>query len=268
MSKLTHPTAMLALSVALCSNAANGITSNDADRSICGGPAGNGVVYLSFDHTYTLYSTTVTTGTNGENILVRHDVSDSEVSSICAEGYDVRATPDSTAQGSYFPTAVEFYNAALDHYFVTTSEIEIADLDAGVHGGWMRTGQQFDAYVRDPTPATSALPLASVCRYYGLPAFGLDTHFYSALQEECQAVAILWPRRFTLETADAFRAHLPKADGACAIGTRPLFRLYNARADANHRYTTSLAVRDEMIAKGWIPEGYGVLGVGMCVRAD
>ena len=70
-----------------------------------------------------------------------------------------------------------------------------------------------------------------------------------------------------METDVAFRAHLPDVDGTCASGTRPLFRLYNGRADANHRYTTSMAVRSEMIAKGWIAEGFGTLGVGMCVRS-
>ena len=38
---------------------------------------------------------------------------------------------------------VEFYNAALDHYFITQATAEIADLDNGVHRGWTRTGESF-----------------------------------------------------------------------------------------------------------------------------
>ena len=35
---------------------------------------------------------------------------------------------------------VEFYNASLDHYFITITPKEISDLDTGVHPGWTRTG--------------------------------------------------------------------------------------------------------------------------------
>ena len=77
--------------------------------------------------------------------------------------------------------AVEYYNQALDHYFVTASTDEIAKLDAGVFVGWQRTGLNFDVF--DPaTPHTGASP---VCRFYGSPAAGLDSHFYSASPAEC-----------------------------------------------------------------------------------
>jgi len=52
---------------------------------------------------------------------------------------------------------------------------------------------------------------------------------------------------------------LPDAAGNCRGGTVPLYRLYNdgKTGAPNHRYTTSLAVRAEMVAQGWIPEGSG-----------
>jgi hypothetical protein len=52
--------------------------------------------------------------------------------------------------------------------------------------------------------------------------------------------------------------------GACPSGTAPVYRLWNGRADSNHRYTTDLAIRSQMISRGYIPEGYGALGVAMC----
>ena len=58
------------------------------------------------------------------------------------------------------------------------------------------------------------------------------------------------------------------ADGSCVSGTVPLYRLYNNRPDVNHRYTTSLTIRQQMINAGWIPEGYGNMAVGMCVVAS
>ncbi|MEO5699099.1 MAG: hypothetical protein ABIS17_04600, partial [Casimicrobiaceae bacterium] len=53
--------------------------------------------------------------------------------------------------------------------------------------------------------------------------------------------------------------------GACPSGTAPVYRLWTGRADSNHRYTTDLNVRAQMIAAGYTPEGYGTLGVAMCV---
>jgi hypothetical protein len=40
--------------------------------------------------------------------------------------------------------------------------------------------------------------------------------------------------------------------------------LWNGRADSNHRYTTSLAIKATMIGKGYIAEGYGPDQVTMC----
>jgi len=44
-------------------------------------------------------------------------------------------------------TVVEYYNAALDHYFITWAAAEIAILDEGVTiKGWSRTGAAFRTY--------------------------------------------------------------------------------------------------------------------------
>jgi hypothetical protein len=47
---------------------------------------------------------------------------------------------------------------------------------------------------------------------------------------------------------------------------QPVYRLYNDGQGAapNRRYTTSTATRERMLARGWIPEAYGPLGVIMC----
>ena len=136
--------------------------------------------------------------------------------------------------------AIEYYNASLDHYFVTSFANEIADLDGGVFAGWQRTGQHFT--VIDPaTPIAGASP---VCRFYGLPSAGLDSHFYSASPAECQAVLQRFPGVWEEETADAFGIFLPDiATGVCPAGTIADYRAWNARADSNHRFTTDLATR-------------------------
>ncbi|MEO6566671.1 MAG: hypothetical protein ABIO63_11640 [Casimicrobiaceae bacterium] len=52
--------------------------------------------------------------------------------------------------------------------------------------------------------------------------------------------------------------------GTCPPGTLAVYRVWNARADTNHRYTTSTAVRATMVNAGWIAEGYGPAQVIMC----
>jgi hypothetical protein len=49
------------------------------------------------------------------------------------------------------------------------------------------------------------------------------------------------------------------------IPLRPVFRLWDGRADSNHRYTTRPDVRSAMTQSGWGPDGYGPLGVVWCV---
>jgi len=64
---------------------------------------------------------------------------------------------------------------------------------------------------------------------------------------------------------NAFQINLPeKTTGACPVGTIPVYRLWNQRADSNHRYTTSAATKTQMIAAGYAAEGYGADGVAMC----
>jgi hypothetical protein len=166
---------------------------------------------------------------------------------------------------------VEFYNAALDHYFMSPLEPDIEALDTGRIPGWTRTGYTFQANPPggvQSDPPTPASPV-DVCRYYIPPQHG-DSHFFSASSDECQAIADKIPvdpnfSGYVLETSDAFELPLPDTTtGACLSNTLPVYRLWNHRADSNHRYVTDLAVRAQMIARGYVPEGYGDLGVAMC----
>jgi len=155
--------------------------------------------------------------------------------------------------------AVEYYRADADRYFLTADANEIALLDSGAFIGWSKTGESFGV-----TREQSALG-APVCRFYGLPSAGLDSHFFSASTEECAAVQSRFSTAWKLESANVFGVVLPAAsDGSCPQGMKPVYRLFNNRADANHRYTTSPGIRYQLIGKGWTPEGYGDYGVAMC----
>jgi len=179
---------------------------------------------------------------------------------ICLSGYDgfvVQAQAGPTKVGP----VVEYYHAALDHYFITQNPAEMADLDHGVHAGWKRTGETFLAYL----PGESDSRGNWTCRWYASPA-NVDSHFFSASANECIHVntpssGSLWHQ----ETLNAFEVSLPDlASGECRSGTLPVYRLWNGRSDSNHRYTTSLQVKLEMIARGYVPEGYGPDAVAMC----
>jgi hypothetical protein len=152
---------------------------------------------------------------------------------------------------------VEFYSPAQDHFFMTGDPEEISGLDSGIHPGWRRTGLGFQAY-------TSSAPGSSpVCRFYIPPVSG-DSHFYSASPAECAQTQLRFPG-FTFESADVFRVGLPNiATGACRSDEIPVYRLWNGRADTNHRYTTDHAVWQAMRAQGWTGEGFGNSQVIMC----
>ncbi len=99
-----------------------------------------------------------------------------------------------------------------------------------------------------------------------MPTSSFQTHFYSAFPQECNSILTLFPGVWTFETDDAFGVQQPNVStGACPSGTSPLYRLYNGLPNVNHRYVTDLLTRQLMLDNRWIPEGYGPLGVGMCV---
>jgi hypothetical protein len=164
---------------------------------------------------------------------------------------------------SHAETVVEYYNATLDHYFITPLAAEIAALDAGAIAGWTRTGLAFDA------SGSAGAGLNGVCRFYIPPAHG-DSHFLSAAPDECAAVLArigVDPNfsGYIEETAAEFHIALPDTTtGTCPAGTAPVYRLWNRRADSNHRYTADAATRDAMIARGYVAEGYGPQAVAMC----
>jgi len=158
--------------------------------------------------------------------------------------------------------AVEYFSAALDHYFVTADAREIADLDGGRHAGWQRTGGTFTVFAAGKSGGTGA----PVCRFYGLPSAGLDSHFYTANADECAEIEAKYPGAWQLETANAFEVWLPDAVAPhCDPGSSPILRLWNQRVDSNHRFTIDGNVLAQMLLRGYVMEGLGApTPVSMC----
>ena len=149
-------------------------------------------------------------------------------------------------------TVTEFYHSGLKHYFTTADPIEASGIDNGAAGaGWVRTGLGFTAW---PSLADAPPGATPVCRFYGTPGKGPNSHFYTADSVECSAVK-KDPGWFY--EGIAFYSLLPQG-GSCAPGYAPLYRNYNNRAannDSNHRFTTDNAVYQSMVSTGWTGEG-------------
>ena len=148
--------------------------------------------------------------------------------------------------------AIEYYNASINHYFMTSFPAEAAALDIGVPvAGWTRTGASF------PTYSEPGMNLASTCRFFGTPGRGINSHFYTVIPEEC---ALVMQNPDWYFEAIAFYIAAPDVI-QCPPSTRPVFRLYNngQGGQPNHRYTTSWPIISLMQSQGWWIEG-----VGMC----
>ena len=177
-------------------------------------------------------------------------------SGIVDAGAAVRAAAAVVSTAPETVDVVEFYNASLDHYFITWALQEIANLDAGnTPTRWMRTGYGFKTQISAQTGTSP------VCRFYIPPLKG-DSHFFGRGAVECNATAQKNPD-FVLEDPAFMQMTLPTA-GVCPAGMTPVYRVFSNRIDANHRYMTDRTVRAQMVARGWLAEGDGPDLVVMC----
>jgi hypothetical protein len=186
------------------------------------------------------------------------------VTAVDRNGAQVAATPKNFANATASMVAtpvssIEFYNVSLDHYFISALAADIDALDTERISGWMRTGLKFNVF---PSQASGGAGTTPVCRIIIPPPHG-DSHFFGRSAQECSETLAKFPF-MSQETPNAFFIALPAA-GVCPAGTAPVYRVFDNRAaDANHRYTTDRAVRDQMASMGWVIEGDGPDFVVMC----
>jgi hypothetical protein len=151
-------------------------------------------------------------------------------------------------------TVFEFYNEILGHYFVAASGYEVGLILAGGAGpGWKLTGQSFKAWPPNLPAAPSTV--SPVCRFYGRPAGGPNSHFFTASPDECEFVKRAGGWYYE---GIGFFATPPLASGGCPDGYLRVQRAYNQGfplKDSNHRYTTSDSTWREMQTQGWALEG-------------
>jgi YVTN family beta-propeller protein len=153
--------------------------------------------------------------------------------------------------------AAEYYDADGDHYFHTAAPIEKRLLSDGLYGTqWLDTGQYWRVWT---LPGPDRVP---VCRFLAT-GFANSSHVYTPYGKECVSLKSKGPWQFE---SIAYFVALPDANGACADGLAPLYRLYNDGQGGapNHRFTADAGIRDLMQAKGWIAEGTGSGHVFAC----
>jgi hypothetical protein len=204
---------------------------------------------------------------DGSNAVVALDTSESRVDYILLGPTTRRSISTGSLTLTPQPPPVviaqvdEFYHAGLRHYYITADDAEKQALDTGVHPGWQRTGESFKAYAAGSRAGGSINP---VCQFYSPPIIvveeqyevGADSHFFSADAGECMAVFRRWWWFWGWPQDNVFQIDLPdKKSGACPVGTIPVYRLWNQRVDSNHRYTTSAAIKAQMLAAGYLDEG-------------
>ena len=154
-------------------------------------------------------------------------------------------------------TVYQFHNPSLDRYFMTANEAEAEYLRATPATGEVPIGS-FRANVLDRYGSAD-----SVCRFYGSPTLGPNSHFFTVDRDECEGLKALAERtpdnraRWNFEGV-AFAAQ--PTTGSCSGATPiPLYRVYNdgfvRNKDSNHRFTTSVAEYQATIARGWKGEG-------------
>ena len=187
--------------------------------------------------------------TDGRMLLAMGQTAPNLAVNFAGQTASVGASPPTAA-------AIEFYNVGLDHYFLSHIAQEIADLDNGVHPGWARTGQSFKVFTQ------SSAQTSPVCRFYIPPAKG-DSHFYGRGTQECTDTGTKNPT-FVNEDPQFFFVVLPSA-GVCPAGTINVYRVFDNRPDANHRYMIDPSLRDAMESqRHWVVEGDGPDRVVMC----
>ncbi len=147
-------------------------------------------------------------------------------------------------------TVVEFYNRALDAYFITGRVAEQQSLDA--QADFRRTGMTFDANAA----AGATTNTTRICRFYiNLASPFTSSHFYGREGVDCDQILAQNPAGFSYEGYD-FAVAQPQG-GVCPTGTKTVYRGFRPAANGktpNHRYTTSPETYNVARSQGYVGE--------------
>ena len=163
----------------------------------------------------------------------------------------------STSVVAHAVTVIEYYNTALDAYFITGRANEQTLLDTTA--GFQRTGMSFQA--TDATVASASM--SRICRFYvSMTSPFTSSHFYGKEGSDCEGLRNQNIPGFTWEDYD-FSTVKPDPNNVCPVGNVPLFRGFRAGVNgktSNHRYYPSAALCEAGAAAGYVCEGQTFCG--------
>ncbi|WP_171163647.1 hypothetical protein [Usitatibacter palustris] len=155
----------------------------------------------------------------------------------------------------------EYHHSTLDHYYMASSNEEIAWIDQGGAGqGWARTGQVWTTRDVQRCQTPSFTP---VYVFYGTPGIGPNSHYYTANPLECGYLrnTVGWSY-----VSAPFGALMPLQSGVCPpnapFGLRLFYNNRAAQNDSNHRYVSDPAIAAQMRERQWIDYGVQLCVVG------
>ncbi len=163
-------------------------------------------------------------------------------------------------------TLTEYYNAALDYYFLTGRDGDKTALDKAA--GWVRTGSDIRVFAR---PNLKTLPLerhffANIAR-----SATRGSHFFTVLPTDQTLLTSLNPTNAALDAKPFLEGvegyAIPKtAAGTCPTSTVPIYRAFKGVPryvdDGNHRFSTSLTQHQTMVNNlGWTDDGIVFCGL-------
>jgi hypothetical protein len=183
--------------------------------------------------------------------------------------------PTSLLSAPRFVSAIEYENASLGRHFLTAKGSEIDLLDRGLVPGWLRTGQ---SYGINGTMHSGDIEY----HYIGAPICaaslaGLDTAAAAAAMDPatCNGAS----GQFGPIAGDGdiafYAAQIDPATGECPtmlgfvdgdFATYPVYRVVRTTGTADVRYVGDFELRNQLIGQGWLPRGFGALGIGWCSR--
>ncbi len=163
----------------------------------------------------------------------------------------VCALTASTASSGQAVTVVEYYNKAIDAYFVTGRIAEQTVLDSAAD--FQRTGMSFQAIAAESSASTSI----RICRFYVYVASPYtSSHFYGREDTDCELLLSKNPPGFNWEGYN-FATQQPLG-GVCPDGTVGIYRGFRQGSNgktSNHRYSANLTDYNAAINKGYVGEG-------------
>ncbi len=194
-----------------------------------------------------------------------------------ANALDRDGTPEPTSllSAPRFVSAIEYENASLGRHFLTAKGAEIDRLDRGLVPGWLRTGQSFEIsgtmhngdieyhYVGAPICAASLAGLDTAA-----PAAAMDPAACNGPSGQFAPVAGDGDIAFYAAQIDPTTGECPTMLGFVDgdIPTSPVYRVVRTTGTADVRYVRDFELRSQLIGQGWLPRGFGALGIAWCSR--